>query len=580
LLPSLLLLNPASLDVETAKLPEVTTPGNGFADALLTAREPAPAGPFQRQVDPGNSLPDSGDSLPDSGNSLPDPGNGLPANSGLVGNELLALQPDSTLPGLSLPMATAPAVTVETAAIAETAAIIESAATNATAATTQPAATIQSAASAQPALQMAALMQPARVEPAPAMTPSVAGDLEAAAVIASSAISSALKTSAVVEGLATARETGTVTSPTAPQSSVSANLLAQAIQKIKLPEAMGVQRARAQAADLAQAMPVGRVVDAASLELAGPVESNPRQRQANHQAAAQSEFAEARRLQPQSEVAPPAHVARPVLTSISTPQQVAGVIAAEQAYVDGRRAGMPRARFAIGDAASRTTRPTVASPRALAVAGSPRALGAIAEGLPAEAMNQLPAIAHVRAAGAANPALPMTAFDSPAAVPSLAATPVDNASQAAARSSVADIFVVAQQELPVQLAQRVMQSAAQNLSNFRIQLQPLELGQLDIQFKVNAEQLDLTFTAQQGATRELIESYLPNLRQLLSDNGIQLGDVEIRQAADNARQQAGQQFARGESDRPADASVVDDENLAGGETDHWAGHGRIIDAFA
>jgi len=418
------------------------------------------------------------------------------------------------------------------------------------------------------------------------MTPSSAADTVSAAAIASSAISSALKTSAVVEELAVARETGTGTSATPPQPSVSANLLAQAIQKTKLPEAMGVQPARAQAANLAQAMPVGRVVDTASLELAGAAESNPRQRQANHQAAAQLEFAEARRLQPQSEVAPTAHVARPVLTSISTPQQVAGAIAAEQAYVDGRRAGMPRARFAIGDAAYRATRPAVAAPRALAVAGSAGALGAIAESLPAEAINQLPAMAHARAAGAVNPALPMTAFDSPAAVPSLATTPVDNASQAAARSSVADIFVVAQQELPAQLAQRVMQSAAQNLSNFRIQLQPLELGQLDIQFRVNAEQLDLTFTAQQGATRELIESYLPNLRQLLSDNGIQLGDVEIKQAADNARQQAGQQFGdgndatqRGQSDRPADASVVGDD-LVGGETEHWAGHGRIIDAFA
>jgi flagellar hook-length control protein FliK len=369
-------------------------------------------------------------------------------------------------------------------------------------------------------------------------------------------------------------------------------MLAQAIQKAKLPEAMGVLPARAQTANLAEATPTGRVVDAASLVLAGPAELSPRQHHANQQAGPQLEIAAAKRLQPQSEVAPPAHVARPVLTSISMPEQVAGAIAVEQAYADGRRPGLARARFAIGDAPSRTTRSTLASGRALSVAGEPRVLGAIAESVPAEAMNQLAATVHARGAGAANPPQPVTAFDSPAAAPSLAAMPVDNASHAAARSGAADIFAATQQDLPAQLAQRVMQSAAQNLSNLRIQLQPLELGQLDIQFRVNAEQLDLTFTAQQGATRELIESYLPNLRQLLSDNGIQLGDVEIKQAADNARQQAGQQFAdgndatgRGESDRRADASVAEDasaldDDLAGGETDHRAGHGRIIDAFA
>jgi hypothetical protein len=131
--------------------------------------------------------------------------------------------------------------------------------------------------------------------------------------------------------------------------------------------------------------------------------------------------------------------------------------------------------------------------------------------------------------------------------------------------------------LPEQMVRRVLQAQAQNQNVLRIQLQPFDLGQLEIQLKVQGDQLNLTFMAQQASTKELLESYLPNLRQLLGDSGLQLGDVDVRQqeqsAGHSARQGSGEVPKRSnEFVHTADAQ----EHLPTPR----AGHDGVIDAFA
>ena len=97
------------------------------------------------------------------------------------------------------------------------------------------------------------------------------------------------------------------------------------------------------------------------------------------------------------------------------------------------------------------------------------------------------------------------------------------------------------------LVQRMLQNQAQQLSSIRFQLRPAELGHLDVQMQWRGDQLQLAFTAQQAAARDLIESYLPQLRQLMQDMGLQLAGVDVRLDSDmkeGALRQLQQPFAQ------------------------------------
>ncbi len=86
------------------------------------------------------------------------------------------------------------------------------------------------------------------------------------------------------------------------------------------------------------------------------------------------------------------------------------------------------------------------------------------------------------------------------------------------------------------VGERVMVMARQGVQQARIQLNPRELGPLEVNISVREDKTAITFTAQHAVTREALESELPRLRQLLQDNGHQEVDVDVsrdqRQAAD------------------------------------------------
>jgi len=103
------------------------------------------------------------------------------------------------------------------------------------------------------------------------------------------------------------------------------------------------------------------------------------------------------------------------------------------------------------------------------------------------------------------------------------------------------------------LVQRMLQNQAQQLSSIRFQLRPVELGHLDVQMQWRGDQLQLAFTAQQAAARDLIESYLPQLRQLMQDMGLQLAGVDVRLDSDmkeGAQRQLQQQLGQNPNQNP------------------------------
>ena len=77
------------------------------------------------------------------------------------------------------------------------------------------------------------------------------------------------------------------------------------------------------------------------------------------------------------------------------------------------------------------------------------------------------------------------------------------------------------------LAGKVAQMAAQNLNFAEIQLDPPELGPLQVRVQVNQDQASVVFTAASAQVREALEQANPKLREMFEAEGLDLVDVDV-----------------------------------------------------
>jgi hypothetical protein len=95
----------------------------------------------------------------------------------------------------------------------------------------------------------------------------------------------------------------------------------------------------------------------------------------------------------------------------------------------------------------------------------------------------------------------------------------------------------------------------------RLRLDPPELGGLEISLRLDQDQANVTFTAQHQLTRDLIETGLPRLRELLAQGGLALGDCNVFADAGGGERDAS--HALWAPTRPGSAPVAgDEEDLA------------------
>ncbi len=94
---------------------------------------------------------------------------------------------------------------------------------------------------------------------------------------------------------------------------------------------------------------------------------------------------------------------------------------------------------------------------------------------------------------------------------------------------------------------RILVLANQRIQTASIQLDPPELGPLDVRIQMNNDKANVIFTSQHGVVREAVEQALPRLREMLQESGLQLADVDV---SDQSKDQQSQ------------------DRLAGGTADH------------
>lgn len=111
-----------------------------------------------------------------------------------------------------------------------------------------------------------------------------------------------------------------------------------------------------------------------------------------------------------------------------------------------------------------------------------------------------------------------------------------------------------------------------------LHLNPPQLGPLDVVIKVSGDQATAFFTSPHTAVREAVEQALPRLRDMLSDNGITLGNATV---SDQAPRDQGKPDAQRPS-APAnsgfqDVSVTGNNAL---RVSQISRHNGIVDTFA
>lgn len=78
------------------------------------------------------------------------------------------------------------------------------------------------------------------------------------------------------------------------------------------------------------------------------------------------------------------------------------------------------------------------------------------------------------------------------------------------------------------ITSKVAQMAAQNLNFAEIQLDPPELGPLQVRIQMNQDQASVSFTASSPQVREALEQGNNRLREMLESEGLNLVDVDVK----------------------------------------------------
>ena len=87
-----------------------------------------------------------------------------------------------------------------------------------------------------------------------------------------------------------------------------------------------------------------------------------------------------------------------------------------------------------------------------------------------------------------------------------------------------------------QMAERVQMMMSKNLKNIDIRLDPPELGRMQIRMNMNGDGATVHFTVANQQARDALEHSMPRLREMLAQQGVQLGDTSVQQQSSGQQQ--------------------------------------------
>jgi|GEM_PF-1587772 len=93
------------------------------------------------------------------------------------------------------------------------------------------------------------------------------------------------------------------------------------------------------------------------------------------------------------------------------------------------------------------------------------------------------------------------------------------------------------------VGERVVWLAGQNNKVAEIQLDPPELGQLQVRVQVSNDQVSLSFNSPHASVRDALEQSMPRLREMFAEQGLQLSDSSVSDQQQGGREDSQRQLA-------------------------------------
>lgn len=117
--------------------------------------------------------------------------------------------------------------------------------------------------------------------------------------------------------------------------------------------------------------------------------------------------------------------------------------------------------------------------------------------------------------------------------------------------------------LPEDIHNQVMRVIADRRvgqSRVSVQLNPASLGSLEINFAKDAEgEVSITIIAREQATRDFLDQLAPRVRQMLTDSGVNLGQLDVRSEREQQSAEEHKQLAEEQHLSPADEDTGADD---------------------
>lgn len=79
-----------------------------------------------------------------------------------------------------------------------------------------------------------------------------------------------------------------------------------------------------------------------------------------------------------------------------------------------------------------------------------------------------------------------------------------------------------------EVGQRLLMMVSSKIKSAEIHLNPKELGPMEVRIRMHEDKAHVVFTSQVAQTREALEQAMPRLREMLDQNGVTLGNVNVQ----------------------------------------------------